>query len=183
MEVKVRVSQTPSQKADAVAARAALAFAAYYWTENHDQQLVAAQNAETGDWRAGGMVTIPSGWFSEPVAFVPDWLEFEGYAKRWKASRKITSSFSKDLVANTDYLDIIGMGLRAVPCILWQLHSELQRGEPDHWFVALLATAKVNPVPEESHGKIFEMANAWIEWGKQTGLLNADLGVSIPKSW
>jgi hypothetical protein len=66
------------------------------------------------------------------------------------------------------YQQIIGLGERAVPLIL----QELQR-EPDHWFWALEAITQVNPVPSEAAGRVQQMADAWIAWGKQHGYLTA----------
>jgi hypothetical protein len=64
------------------------------------------------------------------------------------------------------YQKIIGMGSEAIPLIL----EELQR-DPDQWFWALEAITDENPVPAEAAGKVRLMAQAWIEWGKQRGLL------------
>src|SRR5258708_6647074 len=103
-----------------------------------------------------------------------DWCEFVGHLRDWNNSRNRVSSFAKDLIANQGYLNIIGMGDRAVPCILRQLQDELRTGEPDHWFVALSSITKENPVPPESQGKIHEMAKAWLDWGMERGHLNAE---------
>ena len=64
------------------------------------------------------------------------------------------------------YQRIIGMGPAAVPLIL----EELQR-EPDHWFWALEAITQEDPVPAAARGKIGDMADAWIAWGKQQGYI------------
>jgi hypothetical protein len=64
------------------------------------------------------------------------------------------------------YQQIIGMGDRALPLIL----SELQR-EPDHWFWALEAITQENPVPPEAAGRVRQMADAWLMWGKQHGYI------------
>jgi hypothetical protein len=64
------------------------------------------------------------------------------------------------------YQKIIGMGLAAVPLIL----EELQR-EPNQWFWALEAITDENPVPPEAAGKVRLMAEAWIQWGREHGLL------------
>jgi len=64
------------------------------------------------------------------------------------------------------YQKIIGMGWDAVPLIL----EELQR-EPDQWFWALEAITDENPVPPEVAGKVRPMAEAWITWGKERGLV------------
>jgi hypothetical protein len=70
------------------------------------------------------------------------------------------------MAAIPEYLRIIGLGERAIPLILEDL-----RKTPDHWFVALHAITGVSPVPEESRGRIDEMAKAWIIWGEQSGYL------------
>jgi hypothetical protein len=67
------------------------------------------------------------------------------------------------------YQRIIGMGLPAVPLILEEL-----RREPNQWFWALEAITEGNPVPMAVAGKVREMADAWIEWGKRHGFLAAD---------
>ena len=56
------------------------------------------------------------------------------------------------------------MGKAAVPLLL----AELQR-EPDDWFWALHAITGAELVPEQSRGKIHEMADAWLTWGRQHG--------------
>ncbi|MHC5730400.1 MAG: hypothetical protein ACYTXY_41090, partial [Nostoc sp.] len=62
------------------------------------------------------------------------------------------------------YQRIIGMGQPVVPLIM----RELER-EPDHWFWALNAITRVNPVKSEQRGRLQQMAQAWIEWGKANG--------------
>jgi hypothetical protein len=88
--------------------------------------------------------------------------EFERLVAEWKANRPATS-LSRDLVTPA-YLRIIGMGPRALPLILRQLEMEL-----DHWFVALKAVSGEDPVPAQSRGKMQEMANAWLKWGREKG--------------
>jgi hypothetical protein len=62
----------------------------------------------------------------------------------------------------------MGMGFPAIPMIL----EELQR-EPDQWFWALEAITDQNPVPPEAEGKVRLMAQTWMEWGRQQGLISA----------
>jgi hypothetical protein len=64
------------------------------------------------------------------------------------------------------YQQIIGMGREVVPLIL----RELER-EPDHWFWALKAITGEDPVPEQHRGRVRAMADAWIRWGREHGLL------------
>jgi hypothetical protein len=65
------------------------------------------------------------------------------------------------------YQNVIGMGEPAIPMILEEL-----RQEPDHWFWALEAISLENPVPQESMGKVEEMADAWIQWGIKKGYIS-----------
>jgi hypothetical protein len=89
--------------------------------------------------------------------------EFKELAAQWKAERRATSSTSA-LAMHPAYQQIIGMGESAIPFIL----ADLQRGI-DHWFWALRAITRENPVSAESRGNMQEMANAWLEWGHKNG--------------
>jgi hypothetical protein len=107
--------------------------------------------------------------------------KFDELAADWKRdTRRRLSSSAWDMAMNPKYVAIIGMGLSAVPLILKQLRSELEAGQPDHWFVALWAITQENPVPESSRGKIKEMAKAWLAWGEREGFLSGGLGVFLP---
>ena len=59
---------------------------------------------------------------------------------------------------------IIGIGPEAIPLILRELKKK-----PDDWFWALNAITEVNPIPEELEGKIDEMTNSWLQWGRDKG--------------
>jgi hypothetical protein len=112
-----------------------------------------------------------------------DWIEFQSHARAWRQSRPKGSSSAQQVAGDLNYLRIIDMSARAVPCLLKQLESELEAGKPDHWFIALWITTKgANPVPPESRGKMREMARAWVEWGKKEGLLDAGVGGAVSAS-
>jgi hypothetical protein len=89
--------------------------------------------------------------------------EFRKLVAEWKASRGPTSSAMK-MAAHPAYKKIIGLGRDVVPLLL----AELER-EPDHWFVALYTLTGAEPVPEQSRGRLKEMAAAWVAWGKANG--------------
>ena len=100
---------------------------------------------------------------TEPSADVRN--RFHRLAADWKQrSRYLSNSAQMAMLA--PYQRIIGMGMDAVPLIL----EELKR-EPDQWFWALEAITDEDPVAPEAKGKVALMAQAWIEWGKQRGLL------------
>jgi hypothetical protein len=89
--------------------------------------------------------------------------EFAQLADQWRKERGATS-MAKHMAEHPAYRKIVAMGDKAVPLIL----AELER-QPDHWFIALHEITSASPVPEESRGKIKEMADAWIQWGRQHG--------------
>lgn len=87
----------------------------------------------------------------------------------WKDKSRHMSN-SAQMAMLKPYQQIIGLGEPAVPLIL----RELQR-EPDHWFWALEAITQVNPVkpvPTEVMGRVQQMADACIVWGKKQGYLS-----------
>lgn len=59
------------------------------------------------------------------------------------------------------------MGQAAVPLILEELWAR-----PDHWGPALTAITGENPVPPEDAGRLGAMAQAWLQWGKDRGLIS-----------
>lgn len=89
--------------------------------------------------------------------------EFERLTKQWKSER-VAGSFVSAMAVHPSYQAIIGLGPRALPLIL----AELER-ETDHWFWALKAISREDPVPPESRGKIREMKDAWLRWGREKG--------------
>ena len=90
---------------------------------------------------------------------------FESLKNDWKSKSRFISN-SAQMAMLRPYQQIIGMGPAVVPLIL----AELER-ETDHWFWALEAISGENPVPEESKGKVAEMARAWLAWGRNEGRL------------
>lgn len=118
-------------------------------------------------------VTSSAKWLdASPANF--DQFEFDLLADQWIRGKRTLSSFSAGAMNDPNYLRIVGMGQRAVPCILRQLKSELEAGEPDHWFLALWSITGEDPVPEDHQGRIKAMAKAWLAWGERRGLLNVE---------
>jgi hypothetical protein len=81
----------------------------------------------------------------------------------WKRERGHHSSSAK-LAEHPAYQQMIAMGPEVVPLLLREL-----AGDPDHWFRALHALTGTDPVPPESRGKLREMADAWLRWGRAQG--------------
>lgn len=90
---------------------------------------------------------------------------FRRLAAEWKEQSRFLSN-SAQMAMLRPYQRIIGMGPPAVPLILEEL-----RREPDHWFWALEAITEEDPVPPEAMGKVRLMAQAWIRWGEEQGLI------------
>lgn len=89
--------------------------------------------------------------------------EFQALVEKWWHGTQFTSSVT-DRVMHEAYLRIIGMGEKAVPLLLHELEQRL-----DHWFVALSAITGVNPTTPDQRGRVKEMAEAWIRWGREEG--------------
>ena len=92
---------------------------------------------------------------------------FQRLAREWKERSRYLSNTAQ-MAMLKPYQRIIGMGEHALPLIL----EELGR-EPDHWFWALEMITEEDPVPPEAAGRVNQMAQAWIEWGKKHGYLAA----------
>jgi hypothetical protein len=90
---------------------------------------------------------------------------FLDLVRRWKEERGPTSS-TTELAMCPSYQRIIGLG----PAVVLLLLRELER-EPDHWFWALKAITGADPVPPAHRGKLRDMAQDWIAWGREQGYL------------
>jgi hypothetical protein len=91
--------------------------------------------------------------------------KFDRLVQQWRQETMFKSR-AADITSHFAYYQIIGMGSKAVPLILRQV----QQGE-GHWFLALRALTGENPVTAEEAGNLTKMARAWVEWGKQRGLV------------
>ena len=69
------------------------------------------------------------------------------------------------MVLHPAYQQIVGMGAEALPFIL----AELER-KPEHWFWALRAITREDPVPPSHRGNVVLMARDWLQWAKRKGL-------------
>lgn len=89
--------------------------------------------------------------------------EFRRLADEWERDRPRGVNVA-EMAMHPAYQLIIGMGPRAVPLIMARLEQK-----PAHWFWALHAITGADPVPEESQGRLKEMAAAWLAWGAEHG--------------
>ncbi len=90
---------------------------------------------------------------------------FKELVKIWTEETAFLSSLTM-MVEHPAYQEIIAMGKEAVPWILNELKES-----PNFWFYALYTITGEDPMPPEIHGKIEEMTQAWLEWGKNKGLV------------
>jgi hypothetical protein len=91
--------------------------------------------------------------------------EFRALADEWIERGKYLSN-NVQLALIPAYQQIIGLGRPAVPLILEEL-----RREPRQWFWALEQITRQDPVPAEARGNVRKMADAWVTWGQQQGLI------------
>lgn len=90
---------------------------------------------------------------------------FRRLADEWKRQSRILSNTAQ-MAMLKPYQRIIGMGWDAVPLIL----EELSR-EPDQWFWALESITEENPVSVDAAGFVRRSADAWVSWGRASGLI------------
>jgi hypothetical protein len=89
--------------------------------------------------------------------------EFNSLVEEWRDQTRMLSLVTQKSM-NPAYQRIIGMGQPIVPLIFRDLEQK-----PDHWFWALRAITGDNPVKPEQRGRMKEMAQAWIQWGREHG--------------
>lgn len=91
--------------------------------------------------------------------------KFKALAKEWKDDTMTISSITQ-MSIHPAYQQIIGLGSSVVPLLIQEL---AQNCEPDHWFWALRAITGEDPVKPEQRGRITQMREAWLEWGRKKG--------------
>jgi len=91
--------------------------------------------------------------------------EFMNHASKWLTETEFLSSVH-ETVLHPSYQRIIGMGTDALPLIFEEL-----RKKPGHWFWALHAITGAEPVPDQDKGRVKKMAEHWINWGKEEGII------------
>ena len=89
--------------------------------------------------------------------------KFQALVNQWKQETRHLSLMS-DIVLNTAYQQIVGMGMPAIPLLLKELQAQ-----PDHWFWALRSITGENPILPEDRGRVAKMAEAWLQWGRDRG--------------
>jgi len=92
--------------------------------------------------------------------------KFNRLAAQWSEATQFFSSSTK-LAAHPAYQEIIGMGH---PVVVFMLRRFVA-GSLDHWFAALHAITKIDPVPPADRGYIEKMAGHWVTWGRNRNII------------
>jgi hypothetical protein len=103
--------------------------------------------------------------------------QFYQLANTWKQETGHLSNITTRAM-HPAYQRIIGMGKEAIPLIL----EEFRKGKLDDWFWALYAITGDNPIAEEIAGDMDKMAEAWLQWGRETGYLSDSIPQMRPSS-
>ena len=93
---------------------------------------------------------------------------FQEHVARWKTDTQHWSSIKK-MLAHSSYLRIIGLAKLSKGTDIERLLLQELQDEPDNWFAALTAITGEDPV--QPHHDFDEAVNAWLEWGRQKGII------------
>lgn len=88
-------------------------------------------------------------------------VEFQNLVTQWKKDTRFSSSLL-EICTNSSYQQIIGMGEEVLPLIF----DELKKS-PGHWFWALKAITRIDPVNPKDRGNLKEMTEAWLFWWEE----------------
>jgi len=91
--------------------------------------------------------------------------EFTNLASQWIQDVEGMSS-TVEMAKHSAYQKIVSMGKVVIPFLLEDL-----RQNPLYWLSALRQITQKNPVQPEQRGKVKQMAEAWLNWGKQEGYI------------
>ncbi len=91
--------------------------------------------------------------------------KFHKLAEQWTQDVEGMSS-TVEMTKHPVYQEIINMGQSVIPLMLKDL-----RQNPIYWLPALRQITQENPVLPEQRGKIKQMAEAWLNWGKEKGYI------------
>ncbi|MEM9538747.1 MAG: hypothetical protein AAGA60_04460 [Cyanobacteria bacterium P01_E01_bin.42] len=89
--------------------------------------------------------------------------KFQELAAEWRKETEMLSLVSQ-MAAHPAYQKIIEIGKPVIPLLLKELETE-----PDYWFWALREITGENPIQPEQKGRLKQMAQAWVQWGKERG--------------
>lgn len=90
--------------------------------------------------------------------------KFYTLASQWES--EVEGMSSSYMFQHHAYQEIVSMGNKVIPLLL----SELKQN-PLYWLSALNVITGVNPIPPSQRGKVKQMAQAWLEWGRNQGYM------------
>jgi hypothetical protein len=90
---------------------------------------------------------------------------FRALADEWRQETGHLSSPTQ-IAMHKNYQRIIAAGPAALPYILRDL-----RDHGGQWYLALRAITRQSPVTPEMAGKSKEVRQAWLNWGREQGLI------------
>ena len=93
---------------------------------------------------------------------------FRQLVEVWKSETGHLSSVTK-AIAHPSYLRIIGLSKDSFEYEIERLLLCELEADPDHWFAALRAITGDDPVKPEHD--FDDAVGAWLEWGKQKGII------------
>jgi hypothetical protein len=158
MTVVIQVAETDDAKAQALLRK--------HSPENAEPKraFVIPEEAVESLRQAGIDFVVLAADASQPISTDQEFRqEFQRLADQWREETRFLS-VTKRMAEHPAYQKIIAMGPKVVPLIL----AEMER-RPGHWFQALRELTGANPIPPESRGKLQEMVDAWIKWGREQG--------------
>ena len=92
--------------------------------------------------------------------------KFKTYADKWHREI-LNESTIQGMTSNVNYLGVISLGYDVVPHILKDL-----KARPAPWFLALEVLTNRNDIGKKYAGNFRKIADAWLAWGTDNGLLN-----------
>lgn len=91
---------------------------------------------------------------------------FRGLVSEWQSDTSHISNMQEKLL-HPAYQRIIGLGRPALELLLRELTTN-----PDDWFWALECISREDPIPAEHYGNVPQMANDWLNWGRERALVD-----------
>lgn len=139
-----------------------------YVIDDDDVHILPISNSsESQPWSITDPIKIcRQQWLIERSASANVAARFAELSDQWEAEAGLLARLD-DAVRLWPYQQVIGIGPAVVPFILESL-----KAEPDHWFWALSAITGENPIPDEDRGNLGAMSDAWLEWGRDKGLVS-----------
>ncbi len=116
----------------------------------------------TVGWDKGISTSITEAESSNPYGIL-----FDQFRRLADTVHEECAHFSsiREIVLHPSYQQIVGMGPQVLPLILKELEDK-----PGHWFWALRAITREDPVLPDHRGIVSEMARDWLNWAIVKGV-------------